>query len=173
MFLSVSVVTMVMTPFIFRSAPRVAFSAGFAQLSQLDLVSAPKGIIRIIRDATSADRAAAVDSRTKAARDLQNGASHHLSSHSIVIGFGVAGQNVAAAFRSLEIPYRIIEQNFEMVQDHQKRGQPISYGDASRDEILEHAGIETAKLVVVAVSGVQMTEAIVKAVRHHRPTSIL
>jgi CPA2 family monovalent cation:H+ antiporter-2 len=158
MFLSVSVITMMLTPFIFQMAPRWAFSAGFAQLTRFDLIEVPQGIISIIREP-----AAQVDKASNKAL------SEHGAAHSIVIGYGVAGQNVASAFQSLKIPYKVIEQNLDLVHQHKKRGIPISFGDASRAEILEHAGIEDSKLVVVAISGVQMTSAVVKTIRDLRP----
>lgn len=154
MFLSVTVVTMMLTPLVMTKAPQWAFSGRFASMGRFDLMDVPKGVLSLLTEPASKTASEHPENST---------------AHTLIIGYGVAGQNVAAAFKSLSIPFTIIEQNFEMVQAHKKRGVPIFYGDASRAEILEHAGIDTARLVVIAVSGVHMTEAIVKAIRRERP----
>ncbi len=74
--------------------------------------------------------------------------------HVIVIGFGINGRNVAAAAKSSSIPpYRIIEINPETVRQEKQKGEHILYGDAAQKAVLEHAGIRTAKSVVVTAGG--------------------
>jgi CPA2 family monovalent cation:H+ antiporter-2 len=89
--------------------------------------------------------------------------------HVIIVGFGIAGQNIARSFRSFGIPYKIIEWNNSTVRRYEKH-EPISFGDASRAEVLEQAGIDTAKLMVVAISGTPLTQAVLRTVKRLRPS---
>lgn len=58
------------------------------------------------------------------------------SDHLIIVGFGVSGQNLARAAKTGEIPYVIIEMNPETVRRERQGGEPIFYGDATQEEIL-------------------------------------
>jgi CPA2 family monovalent cation:H+ antiporter-2 len=88
--------------------------------------------------------------------------------HAIIVGFGVAGQNLGRAFKGLGIPYKVIDQNYNNVLQQKKHGEDMLYGDASRVEILEHAGIHDARLLIIAVSGAVMTKAVLDAAHRIR-----
>ncbi|WP_141734827.1 monovalent cation:proton antiporter-2 (CPA2) family protein [Oligoflexus tunisiensis] len=90
------------------------------------------------------------------------------SGHAIIVGFGVAGQNLGHAFKALGIPYKVIDQNYNNVLKQKKNGEDMLYGDASRAEILEHAGLHDARLLVIAVSGAAMTKAVLDAAHRIR-----
>lgn len=72
-----------------------------------------------------------------------------LENHVIIIGFGVNGRNVGIAAQKASIPYVVIEINPETVRQEKLKGEPIIYGDAAQKAVLEHAGIQTAKAVVI------------------------
>ena len=72
--------------------------------------------------------------------------------HVIVVGFGVGGRLLARVLREVRIPYVVVELNGETVRRASAEGEPMIYGDATRREILEHAGIERASVVVFAVN---------------------
>jgi CPA2 family monovalent cation:H+ antiporter-2 len=76
----------------------------------------------------------------------------HASDHVVIIGYGLNGRNLALALKRVSIPYVVIEMNPETVSKERKRGEPILYGDASTPEILDHAGIRRARVLVIAVS---------------------
>ncbi len=75
-----------------------------------------------------------------------------LSDHAVLVGFGLAGQNVARVLRSLEIPYVAIEANATAVQEAQRQGEDVVFGDATRAVLLRRVGISRAKLVCVAIT---------------------
>lgn len=85
--------------------------------------------------------------------------------HLIIIGFGINGRNVARSARMAGIPYRIIEINPDTVKSERARGEPIDYGDATQEAVLQHAGVETARVVVVAISDPVATRRITSLVR--------
>lgn len=89
--------------------------------------------------------------------------------HVIIVGFGVNGRNVAAATRSSAIPYRIIEINPETVRQEKLKGESILYGDAAQKAVLEHAGILTAKSVVVTAGDPASARRIIEAARRLNP----
>lgn len=72
--------------------------------------------------------------------------------HTIVVGYGVAGQSLVKTLSQLGIPFVVIENDPIIVRQESDRGTPIFYGDASRQEVLSHAGIGKARLLAVAIS---------------------
>lgn len=82
--------------------------------------------------------------------------------HLIVVGYGVNGRNVVKVAKMAGIPNVVIEMNPETVRQEQKKGESIIYGDASYRAVLEHAGIQDAKVIVVAVHDASYTGRIVE-----------
>ena len=85
--------------------------------------------------------------------------------HLIIIGFGVSGRNVARAARFAGIPYAIIEMNPETVRSEQAKGEPIYYGDATQETVLQNANIKDARIVVVAINDHTATRRITEVIR--------
>lgn len=96
-----------------------------------------------------------------------------LDDHLIVIGYGVNGRNLARTARSAGIRYIIVEMNARTVREEAARGEPIVYGDASSDAVLEHVGVERARVVVVAISDAAATRRIVERVHRLNPLAHL
>lgn len=143
-FLTTAVLTMLATPWINRFLPQRLLTRTFAGLT-----AAP----------TSPDLRPAAAGSTSASK-----------SRTLIIGFGVVGQDVCSALDSLKIPSTIIEMNASNLKRSQASATSrFVFGDGSRDEVLEEAGIEAARLVVITVSGSYYTQAILNAVRRKRP----
>ena len=87
----------------------------------------------------------------------------------VIVGFGIAGRNVARVLRSRGIPYAAVEANPGTVQDAVARKEPVVYGDATRRTVLERLGITRARLVVVAISDPIATRDLVTVVRRIAP----
>jgi len=92
-----------------------------------------------------------------------------IKDHLIIIGFGVNGRNVARSARSEEIPYVIIDADPEIVKIEANEGEPISYGDATQEIVLQHAGINNAKVMVIAISDRAATRRITDFARRLNP----
>jgi CPA2 family monovalent cation:H+ antiporter-2 len=92
-----------------------------------------------------------------------------LENHLIIIGFGVNGRNVAIAAKKVSIPYIIVEINPETVRHEKRKGEPIIYGDAAQKTVLEHAGIGTAKSVVITAGDPPSSERVIEAARRLNP----
>lgn len=87
-----------------------------------------------------------------------------IENHTILIGFGIAAQNLAKSFKTLDLNYRILETNHKTVKKYADK-EPIIFGDATQEEILRAVHVETARLVVIAVTGAEITGSIHRAVR--------
>jgi CPA2 family monovalent cation:H+ antiporter-2 len=102
-------------------------------------------------------------------RELEEAASA-IHDHVIVVGFGAGGRLLARVLKEAAIRFVVIELNSETVKRARREGVPIFYGDASRREVLEHAGIERARLVAFAISDPEAQRRAVRAARRLNPT---
>ncbi len=140
MFLSASVLTMILTPFILNLSPSVsAWLVARTPLKRLEQI-----------------------------RSRREGEAFHLkrTGHVIIIGFGVNGSNLARVLKESGIPYVILEMNAVTVKRMKKKGEPIYYGDGTSSEILHKMGIHHAKVLVIAISDAAGTRRIVQIARH-------
>jgi CPA2 family monovalent cation:H+ antiporter-2 len=80
----------------------------------------------------------------------------------VIVGFGVNGKNLARVLHQAEIPYRVVELSPEGVRQAREAGEPVVFGDATRPEILEHAGVAGA---LVAVFGISDLAAVRRGIR--------
>jgi CPA2 family monovalent cation:H+ antiporter-2 len=92
-----------------------------------------------------------------------------LADHLIIVGYGLNGRNLATAAKAAKIPYVILEMNPETVRSEKKKGELIMYGDATHEAVLDHAGIEEARVMVVAISDPTATRRITSVARRLNP----
>ena len=88
-----------------------------------------------------------------------------LSDHVIIVGYGVNGRNLARVLGRTGIPFIVIEMNPQAVRAELRRGRAIIFGDATRREVLEHAGIAAARVLVLAISDAAATRRAVALAR--------
>jgi monovalent cation:H+ antiporter-2, CPA2 family len=93
-----------------------------------------------------------------------------LSDHVIIAGYGVNGRNLAKVLKHLKIPHVVIETNPFTVSSEKKRGEHIIFGDASKREVLQHAHIEKARIMVVAISDAAASRRIASLARQLNPS---
>jgi len=84
-----------------------------------------------------------------------------LRDHVVIAGYGLNGKNLATTLRHLDIPHAIVDSNPYSVARERKRGEKIILGDATREEVLRQLRIETARILVVAISDAAATRRIV------------
>lgn len=70
--------------------------------------------------------------------------------HIIIVGFGLSGRMIAKAAIQSGIDYIVIEMNPNTVHTEKQKRTPIFYGDASQEEILDHASITKARSIVIS-----------------------
>ena len=92
-----------------------------------------------------------------------------LRDHVVIVGHGRVGGPVATELAMHGIPHVIIEQSRETAEALRRRGLPVIYGDAARPEVLEHAHLERARLVIVAQPDAYQARAILALARQLNP----
>ena len=103
-------------------------------------------------------------------RSTSGGANETASAtgHVIVVGYGLNGQNLARVLKEVSIPYRVLEMDPDLVRSAKAGGEPISFGDGTRPEILQQVGIDKARILVVAISDPAATARLVSQARRLR-----
>jgi CPA2 family monovalent cation:H+ antiporter-2 len=89
--------------------------------------------------------------------------------HAIVVGFGVAGQAVARACRYICRPYFVIDMNPSSVKNFRAQGEPLLYGDAASEQVLIHARVQEAKILVISIPDPEATRRIIAQTRKLNP----
>jgi monovalent cation:H+ antiporter-2, CPA2 family len=92
-----------------------------------------------------------------------------LTDHVVLVGHGRVGAPVAEELALHGIPYVIVEQSRETAEKLRARGLPVIYGDATRPDVLAHAFLERARLVVVAAPDAYQARAILSVARRINP----
>jgi monovalent cation:H+ antiporter-2, CPA2 family len=137
----------------------------FLAASILSMIATPF-LIQSVHDWAYRLEAATTAGRTKPASDQP---ARPAEGHVIVVGYGVNGQNLARVLKEVGIPYRILEMDPDLVRTAKAAGEPISFGDGTRPEILQQMGIEQARVLVVAISDPVATTRLVAQARRLRP----
>ncbi|HNU91049.1 MAG TPA: cation:proton antiporter [Spirochaetota bacterium] len=86
-------------------------------------------------------------------------------SHIIIVGYGINGRNVARAASIAGIPYIIIEMNPDTVRREQRNGEHIIFGNADQEAVLAHAGITAARVIVIAIADPAATRQVTAVAR--------
>lgn len=138
-FLAITIVSLMITPVI------ILFAEEIAEAIIPEFINRKWGVI---------------PKRDRRLRDIA-----HRRNHLVIIGYGINGRNVAKAARIAGIPYVILDMNPDLVASGRGTGEPMIFGDALNDHTLETIGINTARVVVVAVSDAYSTRKIVSGIR--------
>jgi CPA2 family monovalent cation:H+ antiporter-2 len=142
-FLSASVITMVLTPLMVSLSTRAS-----------NWVASKEITMRLER----------FHRRSISSHEPQ----HRWERHVIVVGFGVNGKNLATVLKGSGIPYVVLELNPVTVRLMKRQGEPIFYGDSTNIEILHKVGIHKADMLVVVISDAAATRKTVQIARQQR-----
>jgi len=74
-----------------------------------------------------------------------------LNNHFILCGYGRVGQTTANIIRQQEAKLIVIDRDMEVVNKAQQAGYLTVHGDATKDESLKKARIDTARGIVIAL----------------------
>jgi len=87
----------------------------------------------------------------------------------ILIGFGHFGSTIGRFLRAHGIPTTVLDMDSNRVDFLRKMGFEVFYGDASRMDLLESAGIEKADYLICAIDNPDAALGIVKNVKEKYP----
>jgi CPA2 family monovalent cation:H+ antiporter-2 len=138
LFLGTSVLSMVAAPFVIASGDHIVeWMSSRARLpAQVSIPTQEMPTVRALRD------------------------------HTIIVGYGLNGSNLARALESANIPYVVLEQNGQIVRRARLERTPILFGDGTRSEVLEKVGIEHARVLVFAIAAPSEERRGVAVARH-------
>lgn len=139
--ISVTIVSMMLTPVIIRHGPQLVDSA----------------ILRIGK-AGLANR-----------QELQDMPAQNKKNHVVILGFGRVGQSVARFFKPLGIDYIVLECDTIRVAECAAAGEPVFYGNTARRDILKAAGVESASLVIISFDNYTDSKKILEVIRELNP----
>jgi monovalent cation:H+ antiporter-2, CPA2 family len=87
----------------------------------------------------------------------------------IIVGYGPAGQTASRILKDFDIPLVIVDLNFDTIHNLAASGQPAIFGDASRPEILEAAGVRQADYLLITIPDALTRTAIVLNAKELKP----
>lgn len=140
-FLAAAILSMVITPFLIKAAPRIGYG--------LQSILSPDSLLERTMSGL------AVDKETKG--------------HVVIVGYGLNGRNVSRVLHKVKVPYVVLELNAEVVREAVKQEEPILYGDSSRREVLHQANLAEARVLVIAISDPIATRRAVALAREMNP----
>lgn len=141
-FIAVAVLLMVATPFMMKYAPGIG-----AYVDQRGI--GPRG----------------------RKHDLDDGEEVPIEDHVIVVGYGPIGRQIVDVLEAIDLPYVIVELNPTNVDQIEREGRRVLYGDATRMQILEMAGIHRAKLCVIVINDRRAARSIAERANFINPTA--
>jgi CPA2 family monovalent cation:H+ antiporter-2 len=145
-FLSVSVLSMIVTPFLMQWSPLMA--------RRIEAVQRLRHWLPM---------------RTEAHMLQTEGKQIRLKDHVIIVGYGLNGRNLARVLSETEIPHLALDLDGDTVRRESRHGVPIYYGDATNPNVLRHVKIEDAKVLVVAISDPFITRRTVQVAKSLNP----
>lgn len=155
LFLTVSVLTMALTPLVMMFSPAISERV---QTSQRLLRAWRRGHRKGSWPAGLRPAAAAAPKAAEPAGET-------LTRHVIIVGYGVNGRNVARVMRQMRVRFVVVELNPVTIRSLREQGEPVIYGDATQQEILLRAGVLDARVLLVAIPDPRAARQIVSIAR--------
>ena len=93
----------------------------------------------------------------------------NLSGHVILVGFGRVGRVIGRLLSENQIPFVVIEQNRDTVEELQSKGIAVIYGDAESSELLHQVGLPEARYFVVTPLDSFQVRQLVQSARQVNP----
>jgi len=87
----------------------------------------------------------------------------------VLCGFGRVGSAVGEALATFGTRYIVVETDPDVVASLRARGVPCLFGDAAHRQILEHAGVGHASLVVITLPDIERARLAVREARRLNP----
>jgi len=89
--------------------------------------------------------------------------------HIILAGFGRVGARIGAILNAAGVSYIAIDMDQKRIKAARAQGFPVFYGDACNVKVLRSAGVERAKMIVIALDKPKNIDRMVPLIRQHYP----
>ncbi|MBT7788763.1 MAG: sodium:proton exchanger [Calditrichaeota bacterium] len=83
----------------------------------------------------------------------------------VIIGFGPAGQAIGQWLCCRTLKVKVVELNPKMIEKAEAHGFSTYVGDATHADVLEHVGIEHAKIIIITTPAFSSTQIIIRHLR--------
>jgi monovalent cation:proton antiporter-2 (CPA2) family protein len=87
----------------------------------------------------------------------------------IIAGFGHFGSTIGRFLRANQIPATYLDLDSDRVDTLRKMGFKVFYGDASRVDLLQAAGADKAKIIVIAINSPEKRLEMIETIKKHFP----
>jgi CPA2 family monovalent cation:H+ antiporter-2 len=91
----------------------------------------------------------------------------------LVVGYGRVGRLVGEMLDRHDFAWVAIDRDSRAVEAARRAGHEVYYGDASRPELLQRLGLETAPGVVLTTDDADAAEAVTAEIKRLRPEVVL
>lgn len=91
----------------------------------------------------------------------------------IIAGFGRYGQVISRVLMMQKIPFTALEHDPDHVNAARKFGFKIFFGDALRLDLLRSAGVENAKIFIIAIDDVESSVELARLLREEYPDLVI
>lgn len=136
-FLAVSILSMLITPFVIIISEKVAYGVlKIGLFKQKDILET---------------------------NELENPLL--FKNHLVIMGYGVNGSNLVKAAKHINIPYVIVEKDKEKLTEAFTKNLPVVHGDACNERVLYTLNLKQARTLVIAISDKEATREILSKVR--------
>ncbi|RPI53785.1 MAG: portal protein, partial [Deltaproteobacteria bacterium] len=92
-----------------------------------------------------------------------------LKDHVVIAGGGRVGQHIAQILTQLDLPFVVIELNYQQMLECKAAKYPVIYGDMSQPTVIDVSRIHAAKLLLITTPSVVISQSIVKHALRFRP----
>lgn len=93
----------------------------------------------------------------------------HIAGHVVIVGCGRVGRHISEVLGRIGVSRLVVETDVTRAKRLQQLGIPVLFGDAANSEILNHAGLERARALVITVPDDAAALAMVATSRHRAP----
>jgi len=87
----------------------------------------------------------------------------------LIMGFGRFGQTTGRILAANKIPFIALDKDAEHIDFVKRFGNKVHFGDASRLDVLEAAGIERVRVALVAVDDSSIAKHVIELINQHYP----
>lgn len=94
----------------------------------------------------------------------------HIEGHVVIVGYGRVGNHIVNVVRHLNIPHLVVDRDAPRLSELSGQGVSTLFGDAANSELLRHARLPQARVLVVTLPDEASTEMVVAAARQLAPT---